>query len=335
MSRSSEYRLQKRKYDAMQKAQRDELGAPVINIKVHSGNEQAFAAYTVNNQFFEPDNKESASRSRESRFSQDVISDLIPVNGSASTVMNPILYRNVISNEYFRSLESMTEFDDLYEEINTNVTHVLPWQSEATRAPSSAFCILVRLMQLNLTYEQMKSLLQSDEDSDPSAIYCKAIGLLYLRYMAIPSTLYQWVEIFFRDDEEFSNNVMVQKAEIMNVERVRLNEFAMGLLSSPTYHGTQLPRIPVLIEKKHEILLKIARDQMHRRRQNVIRREEEDCFENGRKVLALYVDANTEPAWFNGTIASRDQSDPDGYWIKFNDYDGEILVNIGDISVSK
>ena len=49
MSRSSEYRLQKRKYDAMQKAQRDELGAPVINIKVHSGNEQAFAAYTVNN----------------------------------------------------------------------------------------------------------------------------------------------------------------------------------------------------------------------------------------------------------------------------------------------
>ncbi|CAL5050794.1 unnamed protein product [Urochloa decumbens] len=67
------------------------------------------------------------------------------------------------------------------------------------RGPSSAFCLLYKFFTMKLTVNQMHGLLKH-----PDSPYIRAIGFLYLRYVAEPKTLWSWYEPYIKDDEEFS-----------------------------------------------------------------------------------------------------------------------------------
>lgn len=105
-----------------------------------------------------------------------------------------------------------------------------PWAAGTARIPSTAFCILYRMLTLRVTRNQMRALLNhvvrcpcrrphrcfSTSPLTPLCFACcfalcvplkdspyiRAIGFLYLRFTAHASELYDWYEAFLDDPEE-------------------------------------------------------------------------------------------------------------------------------------
>ncbi|OLY83466.1 Pre-mRNA-splicing factor 38B [Smittium mucronatum] len=74
--------------------------------------------------------------------------------------------------------------------------------------------------------------------------YAKGIGMLYLRYVAKPDTLWDWYLPLLEDQSE------IQVTSHPRPRIITIAEFARELLTSNKYSTTTLPRIPVPIERK-------------------------------------------------------------------------------------
>jgi hypothetical protein len=80
-----------------------------------------------------------------------------------------------------------------------SVDHVEPWLSGNARGPSSAFCLLYRLGQLQPSVQELREMLEHKDSP-----YIRALGLLYLRYCCNPRELWKWVKKYLNDSETFS-----------------------------------------------------------------------------------------------------------------------------------
>lgn len=124
----------------------------------------------------------------------------LPIHGNTSNFnINTLLHTNILQSDYFRALYQLRTYHEVLQEIKTSVLHVEPWQTGTSRIPSSAFCLLLKLMLMKVTHKQMKGML--NYEGFPAI---RAIGFIYLRYTCPPSDLWKWFEEYLEDDEEIS-----------------------------------------------------------------------------------------------------------------------------------
>jgi pre-mRNA-splicing factor 38B len=258
---------------------------------------------------------------------------VVPMNGSAgaSFNINTMLFQNIMDSDYYKALNNkLSEFQEVIQEIKLRVSHVEPWQAGTSRSPSSAFCLLVKLLTMHLTYKQMRQLLVAR-----GFPYVRALGFLYLRYTCQPTHLYKWYEPFLEDPEAFQPTHNTSGA-ITNT--MPIGTYLRRLLEDLQYYGTPLPRIPTALERKIRVLLLLLEEKLRRKDINQRARDSSDeAFRAGSKIQAVFADADNEPAWYPATMGARDESDPDRdrYWIMFDGYDFEVSVDIGDLGLQQ
>ncbi|XP_027330588.1 pre-mRNA splicing factor SR-like 1 isoform X5 [Abrus precatorius] len=115
------------------------------------------------------------------------------------SLLEKVLCMNILSSDYFKELYRLKTYHEVIDEIYNQVDHVEPWMTGNCRGPSTAFCLLYKFFTMKLTVKQMHGLLKH-----PDSPYIRAIGFLYLRYVADSKTLWNWFEPYVKDDEEFS-----------------------------------------------------------------------------------------------------------------------------------
>lgn len=120
--------------------------------------------------------------------------------GNVSTFnIESVLYQNVQNSEYYKNnCMKLTAIDQLIDEVFYSMDNVEPWMSGNARGASSAFCLLYRLGQLKPTDEDVQSML--DHSDSP---FIRALGFLYLRYVLNPRLVWDWLQYYINDQEEF------------------------------------------------------------------------------------------------------------------------------------
>ncbi|KAI9102017.1 putative RNA binding protein [Phlyctochytrium arcticum] len=154
-----------------------------------------------------------------------------------------ILYQNVISSPYFKSLYDKKTYHEVIDEIYTEGCYLEPF-FKGTHA-STPFCLIYKLWTLKLTAKQVQGLVKH-----PDSPHIRAVGFLYLRYVCRPADLWSWYEPFLEDDEEL---------QIENGPKPRsttMGKFLVELLTENKWLGTILPRIPVPIARDLESKLR-------------------------------------------------------------------------------
>lgn len=153
------------------------------------------------------------------------------------TLIEKVLSMNILSSDYFKELFKLKTYHEVVDEIYNQVDHVEPWMTGNCRGPSTAFCLLYKLFTMKVTVKQMHGLLKH-----PDSPYIRAIGFLYLRYIAEPKTLWNWCEPYVKDDEEFSPG--------SDRRMTTMGVYVRDLLLGQYYFDTLLPRTPVLIMRQ-------------------------------------------------------------------------------------
>ena len=160
-------------------------------------------------------------------------------NSMGTFNLNKMLYNCIQENEYFQRIQyGLTDFQSITEEVNRKVTHVEPWSAGTNRVPSTAFCLLVRYCLLRLTDKQLHSML-----SRRGSPHVRALGFLYLRVVTDHKQLWDWVEDYMDDDEEFAPTADPRRMYTMG-------EFIKSILTRMDYHNTLLPVSHVTNKRK-------------------------------------------------------------------------------------
>ncbi|RKP38641.1 PRP38 family-domain-containing protein [Dimargaris cristalligena] len=116
----------------------------------------------------------------------------LETTGNETTMnLNNIVYQNIQSSPYFKSLYEFKTYHEIIDEVYNRDPFL-----KGTTA-SSAFCLLYKLWTLRLTVKQINGLL-----NHPDSPYIRGLGLLYLRYVCKPVKLWDWFEPFLDDREE-------------------------------------------------------------------------------------------------------------------------------------
>ncbi|GFR41101.1 hypothetical protein Agub_g1746 [Astrephomene gubernaculifera] len=144
------------------------------------------------------------------------------IYGSSTTFnLENVLRQNILGSDYYRqTCTTLNNWSDIVDEIYENVDHVEPWMSGNARGASSAFCLLHRLFTLKLSVKEIKDML--DHRDSP---YIRAVGFLYVRYVADPKTLWNWCGPYVKDQEMFAPSGPGQK-------EVTMGDFVRDLLLS-------------------------------------------------------------------------------------------------------
>ncbi|KAI8971704.1 PRP38 family-domain-containing protein [Mycotypha africana] len=160
--------------------------------------------------------------------------------GNETTMnLNAIIYQNILSSPYFRSLYSKKTFHEVVDEIYNEV-HVLTPFIKGNQ-PSTAYCCLFKLWTLRLTIKQIENMV--DHEDSP---YIRAIGFLYLRYVCAPAQLWDWFQYYLEEDEE------ITITSGLHPQKVTIGKFIRMLITEQKFQGTMLPRIPIPIARDLE-----------------------------------------------------------------------------------
>ncbi|KAH9261609.1 hypothetical protein BASA81_000265 [Batrachochytrium salamandrivorans] len=152
--------------------------------------------------------------------------------------LHPFVVEAMQVTPYFQRCQQLSRFSDLLLELETRVDHVEPFTEHAgsVRVASNAFCLLYRAMEMNLSKRQMHQLLAP---SSPARV--RAVAALYLRYVAKPEDLWDWLESMLWD---FDTQIAPYNADL----EISLGAWTKSLLDV-RYCGTMLPRLPSELEK--------------------------------------------------------------------------------------
>ncbi|KAK9124908.1 hypothetical protein Scep_013754 [Stephania cephalantha] len=153
------------------------------------------------------------------------------------SLLEKVLCMNILSSDYFKELYRLKTYHEVIDEIYNQVDHVEPWMTGNCRGPSTAFCLLYKFFTMKLTVKQMHGLLKHSDSP-----YIRAVGFLYLRYVADPKTLWGWFEPYVKDDEEFSPG--------SNGRMTTMGVYVRDLLLGQYYFDTLFPRTPVPIMRQ-------------------------------------------------------------------------------------
>lgn len=230
--------------------------------------------------------------------------------------INTLLRNNILSSEYFRSLSLLKNYKEVIDEIYAYVNHVEPYCAATSRAPSTIFCCLYKLLTMHLSEKQLRVLLDHKE-----SCYVKACGFLYLRYVHNPSNLWKWFEPYLLDEEEFVVSADKRKKKT-------IGEYVQSLLAEDKYFSTVLPRLPIKLKNVYGARLMMLNEHRRRLKEN---REIISSFVKGEQAMA-YVNGE----WEKGEIGGIVNQGKDKVLVKFRRIDGiEKMVNLGYVKLER
>eukprot|EP00551_Chaetoceros_affinis_P006371 CAMPEP_0203683246 /NCGR_PEP_ID=MMETSP0090-20130426/47421_1 /ASSEMBLY_ACC=CAM_ASM_001088 /TAXON_ID=426623 /ORGANISM="Chaetoceros affinis, Strain CCMP159" /LENGTH=393 /DNA_ID=CAMNT_0050552381 /DNA_START=551 /DNA_END=1732 /DNA_ORIENTATION=+ len=184
------------------------------------------------------------------------------------------------------------QMEQMLEEIYYEVKSLEPWSNESTKTPSTAFCLLLRLLTMRCTTKQMEQMLEHVDSP-----YIRCIGFLYLRYASDPKDLWDWVMPYLYDEEP------VKIVDRHQGKEETVGDFVRSLLHDLDYYGTRLPRLPLGIEREMKVKLLQEEQIEERARGHEADRRRMDYFQKvGSKVRALYGDEENPVTWYDAVV---------------------------------
>jgi pre-mRNA-splicing factor 38B len=267
---------------------------------------------------------------------------------------NPVLLQNTKGSPYFqRCCENLRDWSAVVDEIyEQDLDHLRPYSDAADRGgrtPSTAFCLLLRLLLVRLTRAELHDTL-----SHPDSPYIRGIGFLYVRYAVPPESVLEWISPYLLDDEEVrvgsgrgggkpSDNIQTLGGYVRMLFGGGVTGGGGGGDGSREYFGTPLPRYPLAVERDIRVQV-LHHDKIDRRAirhatdpSNVLERE----FRVGNSVLALYGDEDNPIDWYVAVIDRVMRQDPDTgrelrhpkYVVTFTEYGNTETVTLGELDV--
>lgn len=201
----------------------------------------------------------------------------------------------------------------------------------AAKTPSTAFCLLLRLMTLRCSEKQMKLML--DHVDSP---FIRCIGFLYLRYTAEPTIIWEWLQPYLYDEDPVKIEMNVKAGEST------VGAFVRGILMDLEYHGTRLPRLPVAIERDIKVKL-LQEEQIEQRAQRNLKDDKMmGYFERvGAKVQAMYGDEENPVTWYDAVVDRVVKKDDvsgvefyrSKFLVTFTEYGNSALVSVGEMDM--
>jgi pre-mRNA-splicing factor 38B len=276
---------------------------------------------------------------------------VLPIWGSDETFhFHPVLLQNMIhSSSYFqkRCCGELHDFNAIVDEIYYEVKHVTPFQHSSgassmsgsasavhsSAAPSTAFCLLLRLCLLRITPNQLQKLLRHVDSP-----YIRAIGFLYLRFVGQPASILETVAPFFYDPEPIG--ICGE-----NGPESMVGDYVRQLFSSRSdYYGTTLPRYPMEYERTIQVEILKADSIMARANHHFAKNL--PLLRLGRDIVALYGDETTPTMWYRAVIDRViDREDDDStagghkvlrhpkFIVTFSDYGNTETVHLGEVDL--
>lgn len=211
---------------------------------------------------------------------------------------------------------------------------------EATKTPSTAFCLLLRLLTMRCTTKQMEQMLNHVDSP-----YIRCIGFLYLRYASEPKELWDWFMPYLYDTEEVKlveRNMGHHNHRKGHQNNYTVGDFVRGLLDNLEFYGTRLPRLPLEIEReiKEKLIQEEEIEARARGHENDKRRME--YFQKvGSRVRALYGDEENAVTWYDAVVDRvvwRDDETGEQYVrpkfvVTFPEYGNTEVVSLGEMDV--
>jgi pre-mRNA-splicing factor 38B len=243
---------------------------------------------------------------------------LLPLWGTDSSFhFHPLLLQNTIHSSYFqKACTTLTTWNAVIDEIYNHVTHLEPCKT----APSTAFCLLLRLLTMRMTPHQLELTLTHEDSA-----YIRGIGFLYLRYVGMPTDVYAWIQPYLHDEQEIC---ILQKKSVA----ITIGEFVRNLFGSCEYYGTILPRYPANVEQTLKVKLLAASAVADRAKSHLQRPGRVSYFSTvGARVMALYEDDDNPLQWYSAVV---DRVLPENKFIvTFTEYGNTETVGLGEMDV--
>ena len=245
--------------------------------------------------------------------------------------LHPMLLRNMVQSQYFQqSCEKFKNWNAVIDEIYYQVKSLQPFQVSTT--PSTAFCLLLRLMTMRMTVHQL-DLTLNHADSP----YIRGIGFLYVRYCCLPDQVYDLIQPYFFDEEELTVAIKGAKGTVQQT----MGEFVRNLFSSREYHGTTLPRYPLQIERHLSVKILQADKVAERANRHFKNQQHMRVFQTlGSKVMGLYEDAENPLQWYHCVVDRVLQTSDTGvpynhprFVVTFTEYGNTETVLLGELDV--
>jgi pre-mRNA-splicing factor 38B len=245
---------------------------------------------------------------------------------------NPLLLHNTIHSQYFQKCCcTLKDWSAVIDEIYFEVKHLTPFQDGHSKAPSTAFCLLLRLLTLRMTPHQMDLTLKHADSP-----YIRGIGFLYLRYAGPPEQAWQWIEPYVQDFEE----LVVETGR--QAKSITMGEYVRKLFSNEReYYGTPLPRFPIQVEREIMVKLLQAETTAERAAQHFKIQQRMKYFQTlGSRVMALYGDDESPVEWYEAVIDRVITRDEQGnalvhpkFIVTFPEYGNTETVTLGEVDV--
>jgi pre-mRNA-splicing factor 38B len=242
---------------------------------------------------------------------------------------NALLLKNTIHSPYFqKACQNLKDWNAVIDQIYYEVKHLEPFSSPHDKTPSTAFCLLLRMLTLRMTDHQMESTLKH-----PDSPYIRAIGFLYLRFAGPPDQIFQWIEPYLFDHEP------IQVEGGHRASTITIGEFVRKIFDAREYYGTPFPRFPLQTERDLRVRLLQAERIAERAAKHFKNQQTMRHFQNlGSQVMALYGDDENPTTWYNAVVDRVISTDEAGFTLKhpkfvvtFTEYGNTETVNLGEM----
>ncbi|KAF4713520.1 ADP/ATP carrier protein, partial [Perkinsus olseni] len=172
---------------------------------------------------------------------------LIVVNEGPMYGLYPTLVQNIRSSDYFKKgLGEVTSVQEVVDEVERAAEHAEPYNVGALNIPSTLFCCLYKLCTLGTTPGDLRHMLGKRRDP-----YVVCLGLLYLRCVARPSTLWTWFYPILFDTTVFHPEQVT--GEVEATEAMTLGRYAELLLLTHKYFTVNLNRLPEAVLQSYGV----------------------------------------------------------------------------------
>eukprot|EP00915_Cephaloidophora_sp_WS-2016_P006165 GHVH01008129.1.p1 GENE.GHVH01008129.1~~GHVH01008129.1.p1 ORF type:complete len:515 (+),score=72.71 GHVH01008129.1:35-1579(+) len=208
----------------------------------------------------------------------------MPMKHGPGFNLNVVLRDSILMSEYYKSLNALTNVEQVCDEINQYVTSLEPTLGPTSRTPSTLFCCLYKIMQLHPTDVQMEHMLTDDNGC------IRVVAHLFLRYVCPPELLWDWIETYLLDDFTFKPGP--------SAHEITISTWLEKLLLEDKYHSTPLPRIPIKFKTLYGAQMVPIPEHRRRRQEN---RLKHDRFRMGTDVCVCH-----DGRWIDGEVVSSE-----------------------------
>ncbi|CAE7536687.1 SRL1 [Symbiodinium microadriaticum] len=155
------------------------------------------------------------------------------------------LQSQVLQSAYFRYvLLCLNDVESLVDELQNHADHAEPYTPHSHNDPSTLFCCIYRLSQLQPSKEQVQQLV-----GFKGSVMVRAAGMLHIRFSWPPGDAWTWLRKFLFDREFFRPGCSASAS-------VTMGDWVESLLRHEKYYDIVLPRLPVSL--KREIAMELV-----------------------------------------------------------------------------